>query len=308
MNRIFLNHGYCCAGSLPSPSAYPVHSVIPSKSPFLPTAELRYDCQRAGGDQERRKLQKGLKGMSTTNLLTEQQLCLILARKCLSPELAARADFLIRSGLDWDKVLDFSSKHRVFPLVFRHLRRFEPGLVPGRILKLFRVLCLASSRKSEMFAKELARIVKALGKAGIPAVPFKGPLLARLVWGDHRLWVGQDLDILVPRADLRRAEKVLWADGYRTVIDAEEERTPHSLLRNRGKPWVMLAKHDASIRTVVELHTSLFPWWLCGTPLMSKCGTLHAPAISLALRGFCYLHRGTSFSCHYTPISICSCS
>ncbi|NQT84539.1 nucleotidyltransferase family protein [bacterium] len=200
--------------------------------------------------------------MTIRNLQPEQQLCLILARMSLSPELAALANFLIRNGLDWDTILDFSSKHRVFPLVFRHLERFEPGLVPPATMRLFGALCAANTDKSDMFADELARIVKRLGKAGIPAVSFKGPLLAHVIWGDHRLWVGQDLDILVQPTDQRRAEKVLWADGYQTLIGAEEQRTPHSLLPNRGAPVVTLAKHNARIPITVELHTTLFPWWM----------------------------------------------
>lgn len=201
--------------------------------------------------------------MTIRNLQPEQQLCLILARRSLSSELAALANFLIRNGLDWDSLLDFSSKHRLFPLIYRHLERFEPALVPPATMRLFGALYAANTDKSDMFADELARIVKRLGKAGIPAVSFKGPLLGNVIWGDHRLWVGQDLDILLQPTDQRRAEKVLWADGYQTLIGAEEQRTLHLLLPNRGAPVVMLAKHNASIPITVELHTSLFPAWLC---------------------------------------------
>ncbi|MDP2895259.1 MAG: nucleotidyltransferase family protein [bacterium] len=195
------------------------------------------------------------------NIQPEQQFCLILARRNLSPELAHRARLLVRKGLDWDGVWDSSVRHRIFPLVFRHLERFEPGLVPPRIMRLFYILSVANSKKSDMLAKELARIVKTFGKAGIPVVPFKGPLLGNLVWGDHRLWSGVDLDLLVRYPDMRRAYDLLHEEGYRPIYGSDDVRRPKRFFLGRGKPMTAtLAKEDANITMYVDLHESLFPW------------------------------------------------
>lgn len=200
-------------------------------------------------------------GMILHNIQPEQQLCLILARRNLSPELADRARLLIRKGLDWDKVWDSSVKHRTFPLAFRHLERFEPELVPPRIMRLFYVLSVANSKKSDILANELARIVRTFGKAGIPVVPFKGPLLGNLVWGDHRLWSGVDLDLLVRYPDMTRSYELLHEEGYRPIYGSDEVRRPQRLLLGRGKPMTAtLAKEDGNITIFADLHESLFPW------------------------------------------------
>jgi len=169
--------------------------------------------------------------------------------------------FLVRKGLDWDKVCDVALKHRVFPLVFRHVEHFEPGLIPSRVLRLFGMLFLANGAKSETLAKQLAGIMDAFHKAGIAAVPFKGPLLGHLIWGDHRLWVGGDLDLLVRPRDLGRAVEVLSSEGYRSVGRPERERP----LQRPLMPWrplVQLAKQNATLTAYVDLQTSIFPWWM----------------------------------------------
>jgi hypothetical protein len=51
-------------------------------------------------------------------------------------------------------------------------------------------------------------------KAGIPAIPFKGPALASMAYGDLSLREFVDLDILLQRQHLSKAYQVLASSGY----------------------------------------------------------------------------------------------
>ncbi len=218
-------------------------------------------CGKPRGNKRGPAASAGLCQMILHNIQPEQQLCLILARKDLSLHLRDRAELLVRGELNWDAVWDFSVKHRVFPLVFRHLESFESGLAPPRIMRSFHVLSLANSRKSDALAKELARIIEILDKAGIGAIPFKGPALGRLVWGDHRLWSGQDLDILVRKKEVTAARDLLRAEGYRIEFEWGEAHGGRPGLLARGKPaMVVLAREETAGTIFVDLHESLFPW------------------------------------------------
>src|SRR4029077_3292045 len=62
---------------------------------------------------------------------------------------------------------------------------------------------------------ELVRLMGLLETAGIPAVTFKGPVLAAMAYGSIELRQFSDLDILVRQTDLPRIAEILTAEGYR---------------------------------------------------------------------------------------------
>ena len=72
-----------------------------------------------------------------------------------------------------------------------------------------------------MLEPVLAQVCAALESQGIPAVAFKGPVLARRAHGDVALRPAIDLDLLVRRDDLHRAVTVLAAQGYALRVDPQ---------------------------------------------------------------------------------------
>jgi Uncharacterised nucleotidyltransferase len=60
----------------------------------------------------------------------------------------------------------------------------------------------------------LIRILESLESHGIAAMPFKGPVLAELVYGNLALREFSDLDVLVPAPDFLRAKGAVSALGY----------------------------------------------------------------------------------------------
>jgi hypothetical protein len=99
---------------------------------------------------------------------------------------------------------------------------------------------------------ELVSVLRALSEAGIDAMPFKGPTLAALLYGNLSLRQYQDLDILVQRRDLEGARTALLALGFAPVLQIDEDQRASIVLSGHHEQLV-----HASNGTTVELHWSL---------------------------------------------------
>jgi hypothetical protein len=85
--------------------------------------------------------------------------------------------------------------------------------------------------RNQFLAKELITIMKDFKTQGISALPFKGPALAAMAYGDLSLREFVDLDILVHQAQLSHAFDVFIEKGFFLKgIDRAKEQTysPHN--------------------------------------------------------------------------------
>ena len=73
-------------------------------------------------------------------------------------------------------------------------------------------------RSAILFTGELLRLLDLFDRHSIAALPFKGPVLADMLYGDIAARDYCDLDILLPKQDLRRATRALLAAGYTTDL------------------------------------------------------------------------------------------
>lgn len=151
--------------------------------------------------------------------------------------------------LDWPSVLAFTGRHGLRPLLHRHLSTLARGRVPKPVLvELWGGYELGLRRNCEA-ARELARIIGQFTANDIPAVPYKGPVLAAAAYGDLGLREFGDLDILLRRADISRATVLLEAAGYRTEFNLAPAAAEAMLGSWRG--------HEVQLRKaphLVELH------------------------------------------------------
>jgi hypothetical protein len=131
----------------------------------------------------------------------------------------------LAAALDWSLLLDLAEHHGVTPLVYRSLRDCG-ALVPAEVRENLRSRYAQNARKNLRFKAELARILDCLEAHGIRAIPFKGPVLAEILYGDLGLRSFSDLDVLVQPADVRRAKVALSTLGYTRAspFSAAQER------------------------------------------------------------------------------------
>lgn len=161
--------------------------------------------------------------LATSQFSPEFQL--VLACCSLPGNESASPLTLVEPTLDWPKVLHLAEHHNVMPLVFQALQQI-PGGVPSSTLDELRARFEHNARKNLMFTAELIRILDCLQSHGIPAIPFKGPVLAETVYGNLALREFSDLDVLVRRSDFLRAKdalrKLAFVPAWR--LSADEER------------------------------------------------------------------------------------
>jgi hypothetical protein len=103
-------------------------------------------------------------------------------------------------------------------MLFRCLQ--DPGLppVPRDVEARLWTYHEQLQRKNRLMSEELQLLVAMLGEEGIPVVPFKGPVLAEMVYGSLALREFGDLDLLVAPANLARARDLLAQQGYRPLF------------------------------------------------------------------------------------------
>jgi len=103
--------------------------------------------------------------------------------------------------------------------------------------------------RNSLLGRELVGLVEALGRAGVPVVVLKGPVLARRLGmrPDDRLIV--DNDILVRRMDAPRAARVLSELGYQAL----DQRSLRTDLDNDFQ-HMMVRAHSSGSALLAELH------------------------------------------------------
>ena len=193
---------------------------------------------------------------SLTNvpLRPEDELLLCAARACINPEITARMKSLMQLEMDWKRLLAAARWHRLAPLLYTHLQSACAEEMPESILlELGKQFLLNAARNLSMTA-ELVRILALFEDHGIPALPYKGPLLAESIYGDVALRQFEDLDILVPESKVAEAETLLRQQGYQVALELPQNRMAAYCRMKHEIPYLHPGKS-----ILIELHWKLSP-------------------------------------------------
>lgn len=104
-------------------------------------------------------------------------------------------------------------------LLFWHLNATCRGGVPEAIFGRLQDHFVRSAATNRYFTEELFRILDLFEQSRIQAIPFKGPVLAQMLYENPALREYVDVDILAQEQDLFRALELLPALGYRKIPD-----------------------------------------------------------------------------------------
>lgn len=181
-----------------------------------------------------------------TAIRPEKQLLLCCARTRLDCGAAARIRALVCGGLDWAYLLAAAGEHGVVPLLSRQLQAACPQDVPPPWREELRKEFQRNTARNLFLTSELLRILQLFQDHAVTAIPYKGPALAALAYGNMAFRQFGDLDIVVRQRDAARAYELLAADGYRADVPPPDatQQIPgqYQFIREAGK-------------NVVELHT-----------------------------------------------------
>ncbi|HET7458474.1 MAG TPA: nucleotidyltransferase family protein [Gemmatimonadaceae bacterium] len=173
---------------------------------------------------------------------------MLLACARLDGDRAARVAAVAEArDVDWDALLRLARPHGMIPLVADALG--EAGVAPPAVRAGLERALRDNVRRNVFLTAELLKLLALLEARGVPAVPYKGPALAALLYGNVGLRQFGDLDVLVHDRDLLRARDLLLASGYSLFA-----------------PWTRAQQFNHEVNLVgvdgklrVDVHGELFP-------------------------------------------------
>lgn len=202
---------------------------------------------------------------SSASTYPEIEVLLCCASTRIESEKVERLKATLKQDIDWAKLMQMATRHKVMPLLYWNLNANCPEAVPKHILTKLRADFFANTRHSLFLSGELVRLLNLFQAQGIPAVCFKGPVLAASVYGNLSLRQFSDLDILIRERDIEKAKQLFLSEGYRMKIERievteEQEATfvrsqsIHKLVREAAYPFINEQKE-----VVAELHWAIMP-------------------------------------------------
>ena len=137
--------------------------------------------------------------------------------------------------IDWQILVQFCLDHAITEPVFAALSRLRDGAVPEEVLSAAARRLERRRAEARSAQQQLLDILRLLEARGIPALPFKGPALAELLYGDAAMRSYRDLDFLVP---LEHAGATL------TALVASRYQRPHTLSAAQDAAFLAYAGED----------------------------------------------------------------
>ena len=253
---------------------------------------------------------------STLNPSAEHALLLHCARTRVDAERAGQIRALASAGLDWDYLVETAQRHAVLPLLCQNLSAVCPDAVPAEALAELKKRNLANTQRSLFLTGEMFRLVEQLEAAGVKAMPFKGPVLASVYYGNPALRAFCDIDLLVEAERVTHASGVLSKAGYQDV----DNLTPGQLqCCARYANSLNFAHRTSGI--AVDLHWVMWPDWFsarrsaaffrAGVRRLSVCGrdvlanSPEATLLMLCLHGAKHAWSGLGSVCDVHEL-VCS--
>jgi hypothetical protein len=172
---------------------------------------------------------------------------------CVQPGAAttpspALADLAADPAVEWTPTIGLARWHGVAPRLARALAvNGLDAAVPREVDEELQAGYFATMARNLSLRRELGRVVAELNHHAIDVMALKGAALVPAVHRDPGVRPMDDLDLLVRRDDLDRAEKVLTAAGYQpaekappVALDDEDHHHRPPLVRADGEVTIEL--------------------------------------------------------------------
>jgi len=129
-----------------------------------------------------------------------------------------------------------------------------PDILPPNSRAALRSRYRENAHKALWFTGELLRTISRFESAGIKALAYKGPVLAKTLYGDVAERQYSDLDILIRPEDVPKARTLLVAAGHACYPELREQEEPAYI--NSGCGYVF---HTAAGRNLLDLQWRIVP-------------------------------------------------
>ncbi|HXP79466.1 MAG TPA: nucleotidyltransferase family protein [Verrucomicrobiae bacterium] len=152
----------------------------------------------------------------------ELELNLCCGRALIDPAAKDRVRLLIQNGLNWPDAVAIAEQHRLSPIVYEIIAATARDLISPDELQVLRQAAAPSMTAGMVLLRELLHLYPLFEAAQIPVIPYKGPLLAWVAYGNFLRREYLDLDFVVQQKYIPDVVDVLKSAGYRPQFDPRE--------------------------------------------------------------------------------------
>jgi len=153
----------------------------------------------------------------------EAELLLCCARTHVDAARVEQMKTLLQEDINWQQLIQMAKQQGVTPLLYRSLSASCPEAVPKVIMDQLQRYFHMNALRNRFLSKELLKILTLFETHGLPALPYKGPVLAATAYGDLALRQFGDLDLLIHKKNFQKAKELLISQGYRSKLPNSRE-------------------------------------------------------------------------------------
>ena len=180
----------------------------------------------------------------------ELEINLCCGRALIDAAAKERVRFLVGNGVIWDDVVTVAEQHCLSLIVYEIIAGTSRDLIPPDKLNLLRAATVPRAAAGMALSRELLRLHERFEDRRIPAIPFKGPLLAWVAYGNFIRREYSDLDFIVQQKYIPDVVALLKSAGYLPQFDAREAHAGQG-----GTAPGQYAFQSQPQKILVEVHT-----------------------------------------------------
>ena len=204
----------------------------------------------------------------------------LLRPNVTTEDVALIADNLAEEGFSWTELTEYAIWHRLVPLLARQVEHLVPELFPADIRQVLGQYYKKNRAQCRVLFEELHTVMQSLGRAGIEAMAYKGPVFAAQAYRDIAAREYNDLDIIVANGDYQAVLECLRGLGYSRDHASTHNQTQLAW-HYYGQEILFRHRPDIALEPHWRLLPSAFAFNL-------EYGDLWPNAISLAVEGRCF--------------------
>ena len=179
----------------------------------------------------------------------EIQLLLLCGKRSLDRKTTEQIKLLSNEDIDWPYLVKIASLHKLQFLLYMNLKIVCPEAVTHPILKQLEMKYRQNVAHCLLISRQLFEIIDFLDDHGIQAMPFKGPVLSELAYGDSTLRPIGDLDLLVDRKNALKSIDLFSDQGFRTEVDLDHEQFSAYAAKKNS-----MAMYNPEVDLTLDLH------------------------------------------------------
>ncbi len=117
--------------------------------------------------------------------------------------------------INWDIACDIAETHRLLPHFYKNLKLLFPQEIPETIFTSLKSKYFENAVRNTRHCSFLVKVLSLLNERNICVIAFKGPVLAKDIYGSYELRQFSDIDILVSLYDVPKSWDILIHSGFR---------------------------------------------------------------------------------------------